>query len=319
MEEYKMIFQVIAFIFILVLVYYVYRFIIYSYRNNRLSSYTIKNKAKDPVFGFVDSIARKLMKIDCYKNKSKKYEKYLRSNSRYNGFHIFAFKFITGALLSIIYVFDCVLYKLNLNLLIMAIMYIFGYCVIDIILNIEYSNKVFKMDNNITKVMIIMNNNYKVSKNHKEVMERVVEEIDEPLKGEFVKVRKDLNHGIDISNALFRMYERTKIDKILYISELLGLNVKYGISIVDICGTLEKNIAKREKRENYLMRLNNTNKLIIILLALIPVFVIGLLIIMNYDLIMVLANKKTVILIALEVFVYFLYLFVMTSMIRGEL
>ena len=47
MEEYKMIFQVIAFIFILVLVYYVYRFIIYSYRNNRLSSYTIKNKAKD--------------------------------------------------------------------------------------------------------------------------------------------------------------------------------------------------------------------------------------------------------------------------------
>ena len=57
----------------------------------------------------------------------------------------------------------------------------------------------------------------------------------------------------------------------------------------------------------------------IILLALIPVFVIGLLIIMNYDLIMVLANKKTVILIALEVFVYFLYLFVMTSMIRGEL
>ena len=285
MEEYKMIFQVIAFIFILVLVYYVYRFIIYSYRNNRLSSYTIKNKAKDPVFGFVDSIARKLMKIDCYKNKSKKYEKYLRSNSRYNGFHI----------------------------------YIFGYCVIDIILNIEYSNKVFKMDNNITKVMIIMNNNYMVSKNHKEVMERVVEEIDEPLKGEFVKVRKDLNHGIDISNALFRMYERTKIDKILYISELLGLNVRYGISIVDICGTLEKNIAKREKRENYLMRLNNTNKLIIILLALIPVFVIGLLIIMNYDLIMVLANKKTVILIALEVFVYFLYLFVMTSMIRGEL
>ena len=196
-------------------------------------------------------------------------------------------------------------------------MYILGYYLIDYLLNIEYRSKVARMDNNITRVMIVMNNNYRVNKNHKEVIDRVIEEIDEPLKSEFVKVRTDLNKGIDISSALYRMYERTGLEKILLISELLGLNVKYGISIIDICDTLEKNITKKEKRDYYLLRLKNTNKLVIILLAIIPLFVIGLLMIMNYDLMSLFLDRKIFVMIG-EVMIYLLYLFVMLSMIRGE-
>ena len=220
MEEYKMIFQVIAFIFILIMVYYGYRFIIYSYRNNRLSSYTIKNKKKDIFFDFIDKISKKMSKYNFYKNRVNKYDKYFNNKNKFNSSHIITLKILMSIILILIYIFDCMIYKLNINLIILIIMGIIGYNIIDIILSIEYNNKVIKMDNNLTRVMIVMNNNYRVNKNHKEVMERIIEEIDEPLKSEFIKVKTDLIKGIDISSALYRMYERTNLEKILFISEL---------------------------------------------------------------------------------------------------
>ena len=319
MEEYKMIFQVIAFIFILIMVYYGYRFIIYSYRNNRLSSYTIKNKKKDIFFDFIDKISKKMSKYNFYKNRVNKYDKYFNNKNKFNSSHIITLKILMSIILILIYIFDCMIYKLNINLIIFIIMGIIGYNIIDIILSIEYNNKVIKMDNNLTRVMIVMNNNYRVNKNHKEVMERIIEEIDEPLKSEFIKVKTDLIKGIDISSALYRMYERTNLEKILFISELLGLNVKYGISIIDICNTLEKSITKQEKRDFYVLRLNNTNKLIIFLLAFIPLFVVGLLMIMNYEFIMTILLAKYLFLIFGELVLYLFYLFIMLSMIRGEL
>ena len=319
MEEYKMIFQVIAFIFILIMVYYGYRFIIYSYRNNRLSSYTIKNKKKDIFFDFIDKISKKMSKYNFYKNRVNKYDKYFNNKNKFNSSHIITLKILMSIILILIYIFDCMIYKLNINLIIFIIMGIIGYNIIDIILSVEYNNKVIKMDNNLTRVMIVMNNNYRVNKNHKEVMERIIEEIDEPLKSEFIKVKTDLIKGIDISSALYRMYERTNLEKILFISELLGLNVKYGISIIDICNTLEKSITKQEKRDFYVLRLNNTNKLVIFLLAFIPLFVVGLLMIMNYEFIMTILLAKYLFLIFGELVLYLFYLFIMLSMIRGEL
>ena len=319
MEEYKMIFQIIAFVFIIVILYYVYRSIIYSYRYNRLDSFTLKSKKKDIVFNYIDKIAKKLMKYDFYKKRVSKYEKYFNSKSKYKSIHVITIKIITGLLLAIIYLFDCMLFKLNLNLLILIIMYIVGYYIVDIIFNIEYSSKVLRMDNNLTRVMIVMNNNYRVNKNHKEVIDSVIEEMEEPLKSEFILVRNDLNKGLDISTALYRMYERTNLDKVLYMSELLALNIKYGISVIDICDTLEKDITRREKRDFYLLRLKNTNKLVIILLAIIPLFVIGLLMIMNYDYLILLQLNRKLFLVIGELIAYLFYLFIMLSMIRGEL
>ena len=175
------------------------------------------------------------------------------------------------------------------------------------------------MDNNLTKVMIVMNNGYRVNKNHREVIDAIIEEVREPLKSEFKIVRNDLSKGLDISNSLFRMYERTGIEKVLYMSELLGLNVKYGISIIDICDALEKIICKKEKREFYLLRLKNTNKLVISLLAIIPLFVVGLLIIMNYDLFLMLELNKIIIITLGELFIYIVYMFVILSVFRREL
>ena len=125
---------------------------------------------------------------------------------------------------------------------------------------------------NISKITIIMNNNYRLNKNHQEVVEKIIKELDGPLVNEFKIVKNDLNKGLDIAYALKRMYERTKLDKILYISELLSLNVKYGINIIDICDRLENDITNHEKTDFYLLRLQNTNRLIVGILAIFPLF-----------------------------------------------
>ena len=188
MEEYKIMFQIIAFVFIFILVYYLYRYIIYIFRAHRFKSYTIKNTKKNYVYSNIDKITKKFVNLNFYQKRKNRYDKYLTSNTVYNSSHILTLKLFTGVLLVLVYLFECMLYKLNLNLFIAIILYLVGYYIIDIILYFEYSNKVLKMDNNLTKVMIIMNNGYRVNKNHREVIDAIIEEVREPLKSEFSEV-----------------------------------------------------------------------------------------------------------------------------------
>ncbi len=317
MEEFKMVFQIIAFIFIIILIYYFYRYIIYVYRAKRINSFTIRGKNSNGIYNIIYKITRKLDNTGFYKKRNNKYDKYL-GNSVYNNEDIITSKIVLGLMFGFIYLFECSLYKLNLNLLIVVVMYLIGYYLIDFIFGINYKRKVLYMNINISKVMIVMNNCYEVNRSHKEVVNSIINEIGDPLKEEFKVVRQDLDRGLDISTSLYRMYERTKISKILYIAELLGLNIRYGISIKDICSVLERDIVDREKIDHYLIRLNNTNKLVVLLLANIPIFVVGLTMMMGVEYIIALCGKKLVYLIIGESIIYIVYLLFIYSLVRRD-
>ena len=314
MEFYKNVFQLLAFLIIIIIIYWLYRYIIYAYRTRRLDDFSLKpyNKKKNNILNRITNV---LSNSRFYQKRKNKYDKYLLDNdiSTYN---IITLKIITGLVFSIVYLFDCFLYKLNINLLILVIIYYLGYLLIDVLLKLEYSKNLSMMNYNISKVIIIMNNNYHLNKNHQEVIDRVIKELDGPLKNEFKLVKNDLNKGLDISNALYRMYERTKLDKILYLSELLALNIKYGISITEICNILERDINKREKMDFYLNKLNNTNRLIIVLVAILPIVLGVALYLLNPN---ILITKNNYIVYIIEIVIYLSYLLSISFIVRRDL
>lgn len=311
--EYKVILQGFAIIFIIILLYYSYRYILYSFRKKRLDDYSINSKDNNIILSTINTISKKLENTKYYKKRINKYNKYL-INSNFTNNNIITIKLLISIILVIIYLFECMICKITINIFILIIIFIIGYYIIDIILKIEYSNSLNKINTNISKIIIIMNNSYHINRNHKEVIEDIIEELDGYLKREFIIVKNDLDKGLDISNALYKMYERTNIDKILYISELLGLNVKYGISIIDITNRLEKDITNREKTDYYLLKLRNTNSLLFIVLSILPIFASLIIILLNYD-ILSLFNRT---LIIIEVLLYLLYLSIL-SIVRRSL
>ncbi len=316
MEIYKNIFQILAFIVTIFIIYYLYRYIIYAYRTRRLDDFSLKPNNKNNNYSLLDRITNPFINTKFYLKRKNKYDKYLLDNKDISSNHIVSLKIITGIIFGLIYLFDCFLYKLNINLLILIIVYYIGYLLIDILLKFEYDKNIAMMNYNISKIIIVMNNNYHLNKNHQEVIDKVIKELDGPLKNEFKLVKNDLNKGLDISNALYRMYERTRLDKILYLSELLALNIKYGISITEICNTLERDINKREKMDFYLNKLNNTNRLIIALLTILPL-VLGIsLYLLNPDIII---TKNNYIIYIIEIVIYLSYLLSISFIVRRDL
>ncbi len=320
MEFYKLIFQILAFVIIIYIIYFLYKYILYAYKNKRLERYTINPKNTNSLNNKIDKITKKLSKnSNFYLKRKDKYDKYLLDNKDITSYHIITLKLFTGIIIGLIYIFECMLYKLNLNILILIIMYIVGYYLIDIILELEYSKKLSSMDNNISRIMIIMNNNYRLNKNHQEVIDKIIKELDGPIKNEFKIVKKDLNNGLDISYALKRMYDRTNLSKILYISELLSLNIKYGINIIDICDTLERDITNREKTDFYLLKLKNTNMLLTSVLAILPLFLFLILYMLNPEIIRTLLVEKNYIVIIIELILYLSYLLSISYIVRRDL
>ena len=96
MEEYKIMFQIIAFVFIFILVYYLYRYIIYIFRAHRLKSYTIKNTKKNYVYSNIDKITKKFVNLNFYQKRKNRYDKYLINNTLYNSIYNFSMVFINS-------------------------------------------------------------------------------------------------------------------------------------------------------------------------------------------------------------------------------
>ena len=122
MEFYKNVFQLLAFLIIIIIIYWLYRYIIYAYRTRRLDDFSLKpyNKKKNNILNRITNV---LSNSRFYQKRKNKYDKYLLDNdiSTYN---VITLKIITGLVFSIVYLFDCFLYKLNINLLILVIIYL---------------------------------------------------------------------------------------------------------------------------------------------------------------------------------------------------
>ena len=313
MNEYKIILHGMLIIIGVVLLYYGYRYLIYLFRKKRLVLYSIKSTNNNIIFNFINIITNKLVITKYYKKRINKYDIYLDSDSNIKSKHILTIRFIVAILFALLYIGECLLFKYKINVFVVIGCFIVGIILVDLFLILRYKSKLSIFDNNITRIMIIMNNGYHINKNHKEVVLDIIEELDGPLKKELEVVSSDLDKGLDISSAFYKMYERTKDRKILYIARLLNLNVKYGISIVDICDRLEKDINNREKKENYIVRLDNTSKLMFLVLCLLPIVSFIIMLMLNISIISILSNS----LIFVEVVLYIVYVLIIHEILRG--
>ena len=135
---------------------------------------------------------------------------------------------------------------------------------------------------------------------------------------EFKRVLNDINIGISISEAFLRMYKRVGNPSILYISRVLELVNKSGVSIIDAFDTIEKKLLEEEKFTNDIKSLNGLNKFSLVMFMIVPLIFIISLIMYSEIFINVFVGYIGSFVLSIILILYLFYLIVIHKIYRGD-
>ena len=122
---------------------------------------------------------------------------------------------------------------------------------------------------------------------------------------------------MNVSEAFLRMYRRVRISSILYISRVLSLVNKSGISIVEAFDLIESKLINEEKFNNQINVLNSTNKISLLIFSILPVIFILCIIFYNKEYIMLFTTYLGTFVLAIILILYVFYLMLLRMIFRG--
>ena len=251
--------------------------------DKRLGKFSIESKKNieyslfDHISNYYNKIQNKLINI-LSKSKilcdySKRYEKYVNrhKNKNFNPMTYVAAKFICSIVILVLVIFSDVLQKTNFNFLEIFVGICIGFYIPDLILMGRKFLVKRTIENDLLQAITIMNNSFKSGRSIVQTIEIVSEELDGPLKLEFVQMVKDLNYGLTLENVFERLEERVKLEELKYISTSLSILNKTGGNIVKVFSSIEKTFFNNRKLAEELKNLTASSVFLYRVLTLIPI------------------------------------------------
>jgi tight adherence protein B len=303
-----------------ILIYFLYRIISSVVRINRVKDFALINDKKfDDTFGMniVYHLTDGLEYIKIFNWYGKKYNKYVNGNNRIRkGMDYVSIKILLGILFFVLYFVLIAIYNDDINVLAIICSFILGFILPDFYC-IFNKRKVTKISNKqLLEAIIIMNNSFKANRSTEQAIRDVVKRSNGLVKDEFKRILDDVKMGLSLGDAFFRMYNRTKLNNVLYISHVFKLSNKAGINIVDIFDSLEKKIVKEEKFNNEVIDLININKISLVIFSILPGLFILIYLSSNIEYFKLFVSNVGVIIVLIISIIYILYLFIINRIVR---
>ena len=320
MDKYTVALQILAWLFIGYIVYLVIRYIKSLSRLNRLSYYSLNlenKKDKGLINNIIFKTSKVLESLVIFNGLARTYDKYIYSDSR-KGIDYVSIKILLGLLFIFVNVLINALYIIEFSSLLILISFVLGFIIPDFYCLFNKSKRVNILNKNLLSAIIIMNNSYKANESTEQAIKSVIDRTEGTVSVEFMKVLNDIKLGIDISESFNRMYERTHLPVIKYMSSVLGLVNKSGIDIIDAFSNIEKKLLEIEKFNNELIVLRDTNRLSVLLFSILPLVFLVTVVAYNTEYIKLLMNVNGIFIILIMFISYMLYLFIIKRIIRGD-
>mgnify|MGYP001854422850 CR=1 FL=1 len=281
-----LIIQIIIVIILLVIIIYMIRQNIALSYEKRISNYSIDSlKSKemslsDKLFLKYKKLVIKfrpfISKVGLFKFLSKKYEKYIvYTNDKDN---ILAIDYVThklfiGLALVLLTIFSLVLQTRLATL--------FGFFILDIYL--WYKDRLYKkrIDNELLRAVIVINNAFKSGKSTMQSLEAASYDLPEPIRSEFYKMYQEMKYGLGIETVFDRFSKRIDLEEIKYISSSLAILNKTGGNIIKVFDSIEKTLFDKKKLKEELKNMTASSNLVVKLLMVVPLIFVLVIYILN--------------------------------------
>lgn len=285
--------QLIVIIVLTITFFYLIKIRRYLEFEKRISQYAISGiNSKDYSIGdrfiyqlnkILKKLSKSLAKRRYFKNKAKKYYKFLTSKeigSNFNEYYIISIKMFLSFIMGVVYLISATI-NYEFNILLFIIFLIGGYYLYDVILNIKFIKRRKAIEEDLLNSIIIMNNSFKAGYNILQAIDTVIKDLHGPIKDEFIKIRYDLNYGLDLVNVFENFYKRIQIKDAQYITSSLSLLNLTGGNLSAIFNGIESAFTNKKRLKDELNALTGSSYLVYRILLAMPFVLIILIILVN--------------------------------------
>lgn len=255
----------------------------YSLEPLKDNSLSLSDKIIDKYLLFIEDMRKYVSKSVFLSKSSKKYEKYIKYNSREK---IKAIDFISNKIvISVVFVvltmFSQVFTLKVLGIYDYVINFFIGYYLFDIYLYFYQKKQNKLISNELLRAIIIMNNAFKSGKSILQALKIAADELPEPICDEFNKMYLDMKFGLSVDTVFDRFAKRVDLEEAVYVSSSLKILNKTGGNIVEVFSSIERTLFDKKKLNEELKNISSSPSMIVKILLFVPIVFVLLIYILD--------------------------------------
>ena len=270
----------------------------------------------------VRKLSKGLKKSHVLRNYATKYEKYVsfQDRDRKEGIDYVTIKFLFSFVVLAMGIVTLIIHYEEFDGMILLAVLLLVFFLPDIYLALTFNRKRKRIEEDLFKAVIIMNNAFGSGKNIMQAIQIVKSELDGPIKDEFEKIYLDITYGLSLDVVFNRFYERVKIEDAKYITSTLTLLNKTGGDIVQVFSMLEKSILDRKNLKNELYSLTSSSRFVFKFLVFLPFVFVLIIFLLNPTYFMPLFSSTIGIIILILILVlYVFYILVIRKVLEVKI
>ena len=295
------------------------KFSVNSVKDDNVSFF---DKMAELIWLVVKKLSKGLKKSTFLQQYGEKYNKYIlyEERDKKEGIDYVSFKVLIGIGVLFLSIVSWAFYKIHLDLMFFLIIFLISFFIPDIILNIEFNKKRKKVEEDLLKAIIIMNNAFQSGRNIMQAIEIVKNELDGPIADEFKKIYLDMNYGLSLDVVFERFYERVKLEDAKYITATLTLLNKTGGNVTKVFKMIEKSIFERKSLKNELESLTAASRFVFKMLIFLPIIFVIVIFVLNPSYFTpMFTTPLGIIILVFTILLYILYILIIKKVLEVEL
>lgn len=234
----------------------------------------IKNGYKD----FVKKQRRKINRL--FPSLVRKYDKYV-VDGEVRAVDYVTHKIVLSFLFVILTVVAMVIRGKFITSLQFIVSLVLGFYILDIVLIIVNKFKKKKIENDMLRAIIIMNNAFKSGKSTIQAVEIASQKLSKPISSEFKRMHQEMKYGLSVDVVFDRFAKRINIEEAEYLSSSLTILNRTGGNIVAVFNSIEKTLFDKKKLNEELKNSTTVSNLLVKILLVVPVVFVLLIYILN--------------------------------------
>lgn len=251
----------------------------YSVRYNKNSTnVSVFDKFWNQYLSFVKKQRKKIRRL--FPSLIKRYDKY-SVGTIYKTEDFITHKLVISVLFIILTIISQAIQGRFITLFQLFFSMIVGFYILDIYLIINNKINKKKIENDMLRAIIIMNNAFKSGKSTIQAVEIASKKLPKPICYEFKKIYEEMQYGLSVDMVFDRFSKRVNIEEAEYLASSLTILNRTGGNIVAVFDSIEKTLFDKKKLKEDLKNSTTVSKLVVRILLFVPIIFVLIIYLLN--------------------------------------
>lgn len=286
--------QIIMIISLLVIAFFLYRYLLTSKKEKRINRFSIEalSEKQTSLFDKIDNLTEKIIKkISSFLEEKQLFKKYHLKYEKFIGLtekDRTSYDFITNKILLSILVIvltivsDALRFK-TVSFIQIFISFLIGFFALDIYYFFKQKKLKKDVENDLLQAVIIMNNAFKSGRSVMQSVELVSTQLEGVIANEFRKIYIDLSYGLDLEVVFERFSKRVPYKEASYMASSLIILNKTGGNVVKVFSSIEKSFIERKRLNDELNSSLAMSNFVFKVLVSMPLFIFLVIFVLDND------------------------------------